>query len=198
MPRTGDRREREHVSESASISTGIASRYATAVFELSQDARQIDALENDVEALAAAHEDSADLRDLIANPIYSRDEQAQAIGAIAAKMGLTETMQNVLRLMASKRRLFVLPQLLTALADRIAAHKGEVTAEVSSATELTAEQQERLKKTLSDKVGSEVKLKTTVDESLIGGMIVKVGSRMIDTSIASRLAAMQNTMKEAR
>ena len=186
------------MSESASISTGIAARYATAVFELSQDANAIDALEDDVDQLGEALEGSADLRDLISNPIYSRDEQERAVAALADKMGLTDTLKNVLRLMASKRRLFVLPQLLTALRDRIAAHKGEVTAEVASATELTAEQQERLKKTLSDKVGSEVKLKTTVDESLIGGLVVKVGSRMIDTSIASRLAAMQNSMKEAR
>ena len=186
------------MSESASTSTGIAGRYATAVFELSQDAGQIDALENDVDQLEAALRDSDDLRDLISNPIYTRDEQERAIGALAEKMGLTETLRNVLKLMARKRRLFVLPHFLNALQDRIAAHKGEVTAEVASATELTDEQQERLKRTLSDKVGSEVKLKTTVDESLIGGMIVKVGSRMIDTSIASRLAAMQNTMKEAR
>ena len=186
------------MSESASISTGIAGRYATAVFELSQDAGQIDALERDVDALGAALDDSADLRDLIHNPIYGREDQERATGALAGKMGLSETMQNVLRLMASKRRLFVLPQFLTALRERISAHKGEVTAEVASATELTSEQQERLRRTLSEKVGSDVKLKTTVDESLIGGLVVKVGSRMIDTSIASRLAAMQNTMKEAR
>ena len=98
--------------------------------------------------------------------------------------------------MASKRRLFVLPYTLRALRDRIAEEKGEVTAEVVSAKALTKTQSEKLAKTLASTVGKDVKINTTVDESLIGGLVVKVGSKMIDTSIASRLNALQNTMKE--
>ena len=186
------------VSEPASISTGIASRYATAVFEISQENNAIGALESDVDALSAALTESEDLRDLIHSPIYTREAQEAAIGAVAAKMDISQTFQNVLRLMAQKRRLFVLPALLAELRARIADEKGEITADVTSAQPLSDKQRDRLARSLSEKVGSDVKIKATVDESLIGGLVVKVGSKMIDTSIRSKLAALQNTMKEAR
>jgi F-type H+-transporting ATPase subunit delta len=184
------------VSESASISTGIAARYATAVFELSKEGGDLDALARDVDALEAAMSESADLRDLIRSPIYSREQQSGAVAALAAKMGLSDTMANTLKLMAGKRRLFILTQLLDVLRAKIAEEKGEVTAEVQAAHALTEEQQSELAKTLKASVGKDVKMKLSVDESLIGGLIVKVGSKMIDTSIRSKLAALQNTMKE--
>ena len=184
------------MSEPASISTGIAGRYATAVFDLAREGGQVAAIEADVDALDAALNDSADLRDLLSSPVYTRDEQGRAIAAIAQKMALTQTMQNVLALMAQNRRLFVLPQLLAGLRARIAAEKGEVTAEVTSAKALTKTQSDKLAKTLSTNVGKTVKINATVDESLIGGLVVKVGSKMIDTSIKSKLAALQNSMKE--
>jgi F-type H+-transporting ATPase subunit delta len=187
---------RVHVSEPASISTGIAGRYATAVFDLAREGGQIAALEADVDALDAALKDSADLRDLISSPIYSRDEQAKAIATIGQRMALTQIMQNVLALMARNRRLFVLPQLTAGLRARIADEKGEVTAEVTSASALTPAQTDRLAQTLSANVGKTVKINETVDTGLIGGLVVKVGSKMIDTSIRSKLAALQNTMKE--
>ncbi len=105
-------------------------------------------------------------------------------------------MVNTLALMASKRRLFVLPSLLAALRSRIAKEKGEVTAEVASAKALTKTQAASLAKTLKAQMGIDVKIKATVDESLIGGLVVKVGSKMIDTSIRSKLNALQNKMKE--
>ena len=184
------------MSESASISTGIAGRYATAVFELAKDGKELDALENDIDALDAALSGSADFRDLINSPVYSREAQGEAVAALADKMGLSGTTANTLKLMASKRRLFVLPQLVTALRNQIADEKGEVTAEVQTANALSAAQEEKLAATLKASVGKDVKMKVTVDESLIGGLIVKVGSKMIDTSIRSKLAALQNTMKE--
>ena len=184
------------MSEPASISTGIAGRYATAVFDLAREEGQIAALEADVDALDAALKDSADLRALITSPIHSREDQARAMGALAGRMALTRTMGNALALMANNRRLFVLPQLLAALRARIAAEKGEVTAEVVSAKALTKTQSDRLAKTLSANVGKTVKITATVDEGLIGGIVVKVGSKMIDTSIRSKLAALQNIMKE--
>ncbi len=184
------------MSEPASISTGIAGRYATAVFDLSKEDKALETLATDVDALDAALAESEDLRDLIASPVYSRDAQTRAIAAVAQKMGLSATMTNVLRLMGQKRRLFVLPHMLTALRGKIAVEKGEVTAEVASARALSKAQSDKLAKTLSARFGSDVKIKATVDESLIGGLVVKVGSKMIDTSIASRLKALQNTMKE--
>ena len=132
---------------------------------------------------------------MIGSPIVSRDEQAGAIAAIAAKMGLSALVANTLALMAQKRRLFVLPHLVTALIARIAAEKGEVTAEVTSAAALTADQAKKLAATLKARVGKDVKLKTAVDGSLIGGLVVKLGSTMIDTSVRSKLAALQNAMK---
>lgn len=187
---------RVDVSEPASISTGIAARYATAIFELAKEDKALPALESDVNTLEAALGESADFRSLISSPIYSRDDQARAVSAVATKAGLSAMVANSLALMASKRRLFVLPALLRELRARIAAEKGEVTAEVTAAKELTKAQQDKLASTLKDRVGKDVKINMAVDESLIGGLIVKVGSRMIDTSIRSKLAALQNSMKE--
>ena len=184
------------MSESASISTGIAGRYATAVFELAKDGKKLDAREKDIDALDAVLADSADFRDLISSPVYSRDAQGGAVAALAKKMKLSPTTANTLKLMATKRRLFVLPQLMNALRDQIAEEKGEVTADVQTAKKLTATQEKKLAATLKKSIGKDVKVNVTVDESLIGGLIVKVGSKMIDTSIRSKLAALQNTMKE--
>ena len=184
------------MSEPASISAGIAGRYATAIFDLAREGKAIDPLERDVEALTAALRESADLRGMITSPIVSRDDQGRAITAIAKAMKLTPTMSNALALMAGRRRLFVLPQMLQALRDRIATEKGEVTAQVRTAVPLSNAQQKKLVEVLSRKTGSTVRLDTIVDAELIGGLVVKVGSRMIDTSIRSRLAALQNAMKE--
>lgn len=188
--------ERVDVSEPVSISTGIAGRYATAVFDLALEGGEIASIEADVGALQALLDDSADLRDLIASPVVTRDDQGRAISAIAGQMALTQTMQNTLALMAQKRRLFVLPQLLEALAARIAEEKNEVTAEVSAPKALTKAQSEKLAKTLSANFGKTVKIRASVDEELIAGLVIRVGSKMIDTSIRSRLAALQNSMKE--
>jgi F-type H+-transporting ATPase subunit delta len=184
------------VSEPASISSGIAARYATAIFELAREDKALPKLEKDVDALDGALADSADFRALISSPLYSREDQANAITALAAKMGLTPLTANTLSLMASKRRLFVLPQLVAVLRGLMAEEKGEVTAEVTAATALTKAQADKLAAALKAQIGKDVKLKTAVDDTLIGGLVVKVGSKMIDTSIRSKLAALQNAMKE--
>jgi len=184
------------VSESSSISTGIAARYGSAVFELAKDGNALDALERDIDTLESALNDSEDFRALINSPIYSRDDQARAIAALADKMGLSDTVASSLKLMSSKRRLFVLPHLMAVLRGLIADEKGEVTAEVQAARALSDDQSTKLVETLKASVGKTVKMNVTVDESLIGGLIVRVGSKMIDTSVRSKLAALQNTMKE--
>ncbi len=184
------------MSEPASISAGIAGRYATAVFDLAKEANGLAALEADVAALGQALGDSADLRQVIGSPVVSREDLGRALVALAARMGLSPTVANTLSLMAANRRLFVLPQLLAALDRMIADEKGEVTADVTAAAPLTKTQADKLAASLGRTVGKTVKLNTTVDESLIGGLIVKVGSKMIDTSIRSKLASLQNAMKE--
>lgn len=166
------------------------------MFDLASETGAIDALEADTGALEGALSESAELRDLIHSPIYSRDETQAAIGGVADAMGLNAMTANTLRLMASKRRLFVVPALLAELRARIAEYKGEVTADVVSAKALTATQSKKLAETLKASVGKDVTLNTSVDESLIGGLVVKVGSKMIDTSIRSKLNALQNSMKE--
>lgn len=184
------------MSETASISTGIAARYASAVFDLSKEGKNLKALETDIVALEGAMADSDDFNTLLSSPLYGREEQAGAVAAIAKKMKLSPTVTSVLGLMANKRRLFVLPQLVSTLREMLAEERGEVTAEVTSAKALTKAQADKLAKTLKAQVGKAVTLKETVDESIIGGLIVKVGSKMIDTSIKSKLNALQNTMKE--
>jgi F-type H+-transporting ATPase subunit delta len=133
---------------------------------------------------------------MIASPVIGRAEQGAAIAAIAEKMGLSALFANTLALMAAKRRLFVLPHLVADVQRRIADEKGEVTADVTSAVALSAAQSKKLIATLKASSGKDVKLNATVDESLIGGLIVKLGSVMIDTSIKAKLASLQNAMKE--
>ena len=187
---------RVDVSEPASISSGIAARYATAVFELAKDASDLKNLESNVEDLGAALDASAELRDVISSPVYSRYDQANVITAVAKKMKLMPIVSNTLALMASKRRLFVLPALVAQLRALIAEEKGEVTAEVISAKAMTKTQADKLAKAIKSRIGKDVKIDATVDESLIGGLVVKVGSQMIDTSIRSKLNSLSNVMKE--
>jgi F-type H+-transporting ATPase subunit delta len=178
------------------LTSGAAGRYATALFELARDGKVLDKVEADIGAVEEALAASADFRNVIASPVYSREDQGKAVLALAGRMGLGPEVANTLGLMARNRRLFVLPGLIAQLKALIADHRGEVTAEVTSARPLGDAQVAELAGTLKKNVGKDVSLKVTVDESLIGGLVVKVGSRMIDTSIRSRLAALQNAMKE--
>jgi F-type H+-transporting ATPase subunit delta len=184
------------VSESASISSGIAARYAKAIFDLAKEAKTLPALEEDLDVLAETLESNAEFGDLISSPVYSRDDQAKAVAAIAKKMNLSALVTNLLGLMAGKRRLFVLPALIASVKEMIADEKGEISAEITAAKSLTKAQSDKLAKALKASVGKDVKINVAVDESLIGGLIVQVGSRMIDTSIRSKLSNLQNSMKE--
>ena len=157
-----------------------------------------DALERDVDALGAMVRESAELREMLASPVLSRDEQGRAMAAVAEQGGLSETMTNTLRLMASKRRLFVVPAFVRVLEDMLAEQKGQVTAQIRTATQLSDDQRSRLAEALKGETGRDVKLDVEVDESLVGGMVVRLGSKMIDTSVRAKLAALQNTMKEVR
>jgi len=184
------------VSEPASISYGIADRYATAIFDLCLESGTVTDLEKNIDDMQAALGISPELTDMITSPIVSRADQEAAITAIGKKLNLSAPFANGLALMAQKRRLFVLPQLLRQLAERLADHKGEVTAEVTSAVPLSAAQSKKLAETLTAQVGKTVNVNATVDEGLIGGLVVKVGSKMIDTSVRARLNSLQNAMKE--
>ncbi len=184
------------MSATTSMSSGIASRYATAVFELAEESGALEALERDIELLDSALAESEDLRHVIRSPLYSRDETAKAMLAVAKALGLSDLMARTLGLMAQKRRLFVLPEFIRQIRKRIADMRGETTAEVVAAKPLTKAQSEKLAAVLAEAVGKKVNLHVAVDEGLIGGLVVKVGSKMVDTSIRSRLAALKNAMKE--
>ena len=178
-------------------SGGIAERYATAAFEIAREEDGLDRLERDADALSEALDESPELRELTRSPVYTRDEQERAIGAVADRMGLGPTMANTLRLMATKRRLFVTREWLRDLRAMIADHRGVVTAEVVSARPMGEAQRGRLAQTLRERVGRDVRIDSRVDEALIGGLVVRVGSKMIDTSIRSKLAALETTLRHA-
>ena len=184
------------MSEQASTSKGIASRYASALFGLANEQDDLPALEQNVGKLESSIAESVDLNRLISSPIYSRGDQQSAITAVAIKLGLSSIMTNTLSLMAAKRRLFVVPAFLTVLSELIADSKNEITADVVSATSLSKSQLEKLAKVLKASFGKDININSTVDKSLIGGMTVKVGSRMIDTTILAKLSSLQNIMKE--
>ncbi len=196
VPPFGTNIERVDVSEPTSISSGIAERYAAAIFDLAKDESVLATLEKHVAELSAALEASPELNVLINSPVYSRDEQCAAISAVAAKMKLMPTLANALALMATKRRLFVLPALIGQLRTLIAGEKGEVTAEVISAKAMTKTQIDKLAKAIKARIGKDVNIDASIDDALIGGLVVKVGSKMIDTSIRSKLNSLQNVMKE--
>lgn len=181
----------------ASESAGIADRYATAIFEIARDDGRLDDVERDADALSAALRDSDTFRELIHSPIYGRDAQERGVAALGERMGLSDVVTNTLRLMAQKRRLFVLSDLARRLREIIAREKGEVTASVTSAQPLSDGQRDEVRRMLSEVAGRDVKLETRVDESLIAGLVVQLGSRMVDTSLRTKLNSLKMKMKEA-
>ncbi|MEO1776223.1 MAG: F0F1 ATP synthase subunit delta [Pseudomonadota bacterium] len=189
--------ERLVVAESSVSNAGVAERYATALFDLALQRNAIESVETDVNALASAIDDSDDLKTMLESPLFSREAQGKAIAALGQAMGLGVLTANTLAVMAAKRRLFVTRDMLTLFRRRVAEYRGEITAEVVAARPLSDQQQGALAERLKTATGRDVKLDITVDDSIIGGLVVRVGSRMIDTSIRSQLTRLQNTMKEA-
>ena len=184
------------MSDTSILASDAAGRYATALFELAREEDALDRTERDVEALDAALKESRDLRTLIESPIYDSDEQMRGMAAVAEKMDLSELVRNLVALMAQKRRIYMLPKVLGIFQALLAEHRGQVTAEITAAQALSDAQASKLAETLKGAEGRDVKLNVKVDEALIGGLVVRVGSRMIDTSIRSRLAQLQNAMRE--
>jgi F-type H+-transporting ATPase subunit delta len=177
--------------------SGLAGRYAVALFELAQEQEALDAVAGDLHALRAMLEGSADLERLIRSPVVSRDEQARAITAVGERAGFVPLTLQFLGLLAHKRRLFALPDVIAAYDAMLAEHRGEVGAEVVSAVPLSDEQLESVRRQLTAAVGQTVKLATAVDPSLLGGLVVRVGSRMIDASIRTKLHQLELALKGA-
>jgi F-type H+-transporting ATPase subunit delta len=182
----------------ASEATGVASlagRYAAALFELADEQHQLDAVAGDLRELRTMLHESPDLDRLLRSPVLSREEQAKAIAALAERAGLSKLTRDFLGVVAGNRRLFAVPTMIDAYLNQLAERRGEVTAEVTTAQPLNETQQNTLGEQLRRAVGRRVTVDLKVDPSLLGGMIVKVGSRMIDGSLKSRLHRLQLAMK---
>lgn len=175
--------------------SGLAGRYAAALLELADDKKQLDKVADELGELKQMIAGSDDLRRLTTSPIYSRDDQAKAMAAILDKAGASDLTRRFVLTVAQNRRLFALTQMIDGYLAELARRRGEVTAEVTAARALTPEQREALDKTLRDQVGAKVKVEIKVDSSLLGGLIVRVGSRMIDSSLRSKLEKLQFAMK---
>jgi F-type H+-transporting ATPase subunit delta len=173
---------------------GVAGRYASALFELARDAQAIESVEQDLAAVAQLIEQRADFQRFLRSPVISAADQERAVAAVLQKLGTGPLAGNVVRLMARNRRLFVVPDMIRAYRSLAATHRGEVSASVTSATPLTDDQVAALTDTLKVATGRDVKLVRSVDPSLLGGLVVKVGSRMLDSSIRTRLAALRTAL----
>ena len=175
--------------------SGIAGRYALALLDLADEKKQLDEVAADLRGLGEVLEESADLRDVARSPLYSREQQAGVFAAIMDRLGVKELTKRFVGVVAQNRRLFALNSMIKAYLAELARRRGEVRAEVTAARDLSDAQQDSLVEALKAAVGSKVQVDVTVDPSLIGGLIVKVGSRMIDSSLKTKLQRLQLAMK---
>jgi F-type H+-transporting ATPase subunit delta len=178
------------------IISGMAGRYATALFELALEQRAIDAVRSDLERFDALVGANPDLGRLVRSPVFTADEQVKALKAVLGQAGIGGLAANFLFLVAHNRRLFAVRQMVKAYNALVARHKGEVTAHVTVAERLSDAHLATLKDALKQVTRQEVQVDLQVDPALIGGLIVKLGSRMVDSSLRTKLNAIRHAMKE--
>src|SRR5579871_4007898 len=181
-PRSTEGREAGRVENSGGIKASLQGRYASALFDLASEGGYVTSIESDLDNLEQALRESPDLVALIRNPEVSRDAAARAMNAVADVLGLGPVSKNFLGVLAANRRLAALPQVISAFHAIAAAARGEVTAEVASAHPLTDDQIETLRQKLAAREGRNIKLRTRVEPELLGGLVVTVGSKRIDSS----------------
>lgn len=192
---SGQVREPKRVENSGGITASLQGRYASALFALASEKKAVSSVEADLAKLGEALGVSSDLSALIRNPQISRDEASRVMDGIAGLLELTDLTKNFLGVLAGNRRLAALPEIVRAFAAIAAAARGEVTAEVTSAHPLTATQLKDLAKKLKEREGKDVKITAHVDPELLGGLVVRIGSRQIDSSIRTRLNSLAQAMK---
>ncbi|MBI0476799.1 F0F1 ATP synthase subunit delta [Sphingomonas sp. MA1305] len=185
----------DRVETSGGIQASLGGRYALALFELARDAKSIDAVENSLSRVRDAIDQSAEFKALIASPVVARGAAVKAVLAAGDQLGVDGVTKNFLGVLAENRRLGALPQIIRAFRQLAARHRGEVAAEVTSAHPLTEDQVGELKQQLRTRVGREVAVDLSVDPALLGGLVVRIGSQMIDSSIRTRLNALASAMK---
>jgi F-type H+-transporting ATPase subunit delta len=194
------RLRRDGVSDVATDDTiveGVAGRYASALFELANESSKVSDVEKDLVTFQSLLDESSDLVRLVRSPVIAADDQARAIAVIVDKAGISGLAANFLKLVSSNRRLFVIQVIIKAYRTLAAKARGEIAAEVTSAVPLNDEQVAALKETLKASMGKDVTLQSRVDPSLLGGLIVKVGSRMIDSSLKTKLQNIKVALSEA-
>lgn len=185
------------MAEDTNVS-GMAGRYANALFELAQQENAIDEVARDLERFEALARESADLTRLILSPAFTSEEQSRAIVAVLDRSGIGGIAGNFIKLVAAKRRLFAIGDMIRGYRALVSKRRGEVTAQVTAAENLSENHVAALKEALNSVTGKDVALEMKIDPAIIGGLVVKLGSRMIDTSLRSKLNAMKIAMKEAR
>lgn len=187
--------ERRIVASTDQTVSGVPGRYASALFELASEEKSAEAVGQQLQAFGAAIEASDDLKRLVRSPVYSSEDQLAAIESVAAATGAKGAALNFLKLVARNRRLAALPEMINAYATLLSQSKGETAGEVTSAEPLSAAQLKDLKAALKSALGRDVALSTKVDSSILGGLIVKVGSRMMDNSLKTKLQNLKIAMK---
>ncbi|WP_404481389.1 F0F1 ATP synthase subunit delta [Novosphingobium sp. BL-52-GroH] len=183
------------MENSGGIKASLQGRYASALFDLASENGTISTVENDLEAIGQAIKESPEFASLIRNPQVSREAAAAAVDGVAGVLGLSPLTKNFLGVLAGNRRLSALPQIISAFAAIAAAQRGEATAQVTSAHALSDEQVEQLRQKLEAREGRSVKIRTSVDPELLGGLVVTIGSKRIDSSIRTRLNSLAQAMK---
>lgn len=184
------------MAQSSSPISGVAERYAGSLFELAAQSNAVAEVEKNLGRFEELLGGSADLDRLIKSPVFSSEDQLKAISAIADKAKIGGLVGNFLRVVAKNRRLFAVPGMIRAFRRIAAEARGEVAAEVTSAHALTPAQEAELKATLKSVAGKDVAIAVTVDPSLLGGLVVKIGSRQIDTSLKTKLNSLKLALKE--
>ncbi|WP_104491103.1 F0F1 ATP synthase subunit delta [Paracoccus denitrificans] len=184
------------MAKTSSPISAVAERYASSLFELALEEKSVAKVEAGLSSFEAMLAGSADLRRLIESPVFAAEEQEQAVSAILDKAGIGGLAGSFLRVVARNRRLFAVPGMIDAFRRIAAEHRGEVSAEVTAAHALTAAQQAELKAALKSVAGKDVVINVTVDPSLLGGLVVKMGSRQIDTSLKTKLNSLKLALKE--
>ena len=175
--------------------SGLAGRYASALLELAEEKKALDAVAEDFRSLQGLLDESEDLQRLIHSPIYGSEEQTKAMLAVLDKAGADDLTKRFIWVVAENRRLFALSDMISAYLSELARRRGEITAEVTAARELSDAQKDKLVESLKKAAGAKVQVDVKVDPSLLGGLIVKVGSRMIDGSLKTKLSKLQVVMK---
>ena len=176
----------------------MAGRYATALFELALEANAVEAVQADLDRFDALVAESTDLTRLVRSPVFSAEEQLQALSAVLDRAGISGLASNFLKLAASNRRLFAVRDMIKAFRALVAQHKGEVTAEVTVAESLKDQHVDALRAALKSVTGKDVDLDIKIDPAILGGLVVKLGSRMVDSSLRTKLNGIKHAMKEAR